>query len=192
MNHFAECCRTKNSKTTAKAKHVTKVHSVDAAQTTDSDEEDKEQSRCYVISNSNKRLPLEDTVTLKLTNGDAIRFQVDTGSDVNVLPLNIYKAATGDEQLANVRPPTLSNLTAYTGDKVVGQVQLKVTRFDKRSKILLHLVDDRVRPILGKRDCVALNIVKRLDTDQHRVPACGRVHTVISESLTLDDIFVQF
>lgn len=103
MNHFAERCRTKNSKTTQKANHATKVHSVDAAQTTDSDKEDDEQLHCYVISNSNKKLPPEDTVIVKF-------FQVDTGSDVNMLPVNIYKAAMSNGQQANVRSPTLSNL----------------------------------------------------------------------------------
>lgn len=128
MNYFSVCCRKTKSKVIVKAKHVTKVHSVTiccdsvyAALTATW----KMMSSCSVfISNNNKILSLEDTVPLQQANCDAIRFQFDIGSDVNVLPPNIYELATGNYQLVNVRSLTLSNLTVYTVAKVkvVGQV----------------------------------------------------------------------
>ena len=48
-------------------------------------------------------------VTLKLEFGNYLRFQVDTGAQCNVLPLQLYKQATRDIKLANVTPPTAIN-----------------------------------------------------------------------------------
>ena len=64
----------------------------------------------------------------------------------------------------------LRTLTSYSDDKVmvVGQVRLHLNCSDKHSNVLLCLVDSAIRSILGKRDCVTLNITQRLDTDQHR------------------------
>ena len=78
-----------------------------------------------------------------MDNGDAIKFQVDTGSNVNVLPLNIYKAAIGNEQLMRVMSSALRTQTSHSGDKVkvVGQVRLHLTRFDRHCYVLLCLVD---------------------------------------------------
>ena len=129
-----------------------------------------------------------------MDNTDVIKFQIDTGSDVNVLPLNIYKAATRDEQLMHVMSSVLRTLTSYSGNKVkvVGQVRLHLTRFDKHSNVLLYLVDGATRPILGKRDCVTLNIIQRLDTDQHRQPSCGKMNAMASDALTLNGIFKAY
>ena len=132
----------------------------------------------------------DDTVTLQLENGDVIKFQVDTGSSVNVLPLNIYKIAIGNEQLMRDTSSALCTLKSYSGKKVkvVGQVCLYLTHFDKHSNVLLCLVDGTIRPILGKRDCVTLNIIQLLDTDLRQL-SCGTVYAMTNDSLTLDGIF---
>ena len=44
-------------------------------------------------------------VTLKLVeSGNFLRFQVDTGAQCNVVPLDLYKKATKDHSLAQVKP----------------------------------------------------------------------------------------
>ena len=68
-------------------------------------------------------------VTLKLESGNYLRFQVDTGAQCNVIPLELYKKATKDTKLAHVTP-LRSQITAYGGTTlpVVGRVILWVWR----------------------------------------------------------------
>ena len=63
-------------------------------------------------------------ITLK---GNFMRFQVDTGAQYNVIPLALYKQATEDIHLHNVRP-VQSQITAYGGTTlpVVGLIAIKV------------------------------------------------------------------
>ena len=53
------------------------------------------------------RLTDEQTVTLRVRDNNYIRFQLDNGADCNVLPIHVYKAATGDHQLARVKPSSV-------------------------------------------------------------------------------------
>ena len=92
-NHFAACCC---SDAIAKS-GFNKVNSIDTKLSIDNHlEEDfiELQQCCYVINNSNHTFPPEGAVILQLENSNAIKFQVDTGNDINMLPLNICKAAT--------------------------------------------------------------------------------------------------
>ena len=67
-------------------------------------------------------------VTLRLNSGSHIRFQLDTGAQCNVVPLGIYKKATGDQKLKNVIP-SRTHITAYGGATlpVVGTALLRVS-----------------------------------------------------------------
>ena len=66
-------------------------------------------------------------VKLELESGNYIRFQADTEAQCNVIPLNLYKKASRDHQLANVTA-TKSRITAYGGTTlpVVGTALLRV------------------------------------------------------------------
>ena len=66
-------------------------------------------------------------ITLKLKSGNFMLFQVDTGAHCNAIPLALYKQATEDIHLHNVRP-VQSQITAYGGATlpVVGLVAIEV------------------------------------------------------------------
>ena len=53
-------------------------------------------------------------VTLELESGNYMHFQADIGAQCNVVPLELYKKATNDCQLANVNP-TKTRITTYGG-----------------------------------------------------------------------------
>jgi hypothetical protein len=121
-------------------------------------------------------------VTLRLDSGNYIRFQVDTGAQCNVVPLGIYKEATGDRQLENVTP-SQTRITAYGGATlpVMGTALLRVSRGDFRCRLDCKLVDHKdVRPLLGIKACVGMKIVSYLDNDHLNKPNTGnsRVYTV--------------
>ena len=75
-------------------------------------------------------------VTLKLESGNYIRFQADTGSQCNVIPITMYKKATRDFSLAHISPSQTA-ITAYGGQPipVAGTVRLKVWRGDYQYKL---------------------------------------------------------
>lgn len=81
-----------------------------------------------------------------------MRFQVDIGAQCNVIPLALYKQATKDIHLENIRP-LQSQITAYGGTTlfVVGQVVMEVEGNKHRYSIDCKLVDStNIRPLLGK------------------------------------------
>ncbi len=114
-------------------------------------------------------------VTLRIESGSFIRFQVDTGAQCNVLPLDIYKKATGDATLRQVTP-TSTQVTAYGGGTlpVVGTVLLKVRREGSEYRLACKLVDSRkIRPLLGRKACLGMKIITYLDNDEIRKPNTG-------------------
>ena len=56
-------------------------------------------------------------VTVKLESGNYLRFQVDTGAQCNVIPLNVYRNATKDYSLQNV-VLSQQKITAYGGSTI--------------------------------------------------------------------------
>ena len=114
-------------------------------------------------------------VTLCLKSGNHIRFQVDTGSQCNVVPLEVHKKATKDVMLACV---TLlhSQITAYGGNTlpVIETVLLQVWRGYYRCRLDCKLVDrSDIRPLLGRKACIGMKIVTYLDNDKLNKPNTG-------------------
>ena len=62
-------------------------------------------------------------VTLKLESGNCLHFQVDTGAQCNLVPLDLYKKAPKDHELAHMMPDR-QKITAYGGGEilVIGKV----------------------------------------------------------------------
>lgn len=120
-------------------------------------------------------IALDDSqvVTLKLESGKCLKFQPDTGAQVNVLPLSLYKRAMEDFDLKHVTPSD-TTLTAYGGTKlpVVGTALIRVWRGKYRCKLNSKLVDNpHMRPLLGRKACIGMKIVTYLDNDDLNPPA---------------------
>ena len=88
-------------------------------------------------------------VTLKVPSGNFIRFETDTRARCNVLPVHIYKKATGDCDLKRVTPAK-SSIISYDGGNilVLGTVKIQVWRASFTCLLLCRLVESRrCRPI---------------------------------------------
>ena len=112
-------------------------------------------------------------VTLKVESGNYIRFQVDTGAQCNVLPVETYKKATKDAQLSQVSPGK-SQITAYGGTQlpVKGTVILQVWRGEYKGRLECKLVDSpNIRPLLGRKACLGMKIIEYLDNDHLNKPS---------------------
>ena len=75
------------------------------------------------------RLNYDQTVTCKIRDKHHIRFKIDCGADYNILPLHVYRSATGDTTLQRVKP-TVKRLFAYGQQQTpsVGTVILNLER----------------------------------------------------------------
>ena len=99
LNHFAVKCR--GGKGTQ--------HGIKAVDGTEDNTE--------IFQVSNFKFDESQFVTLELESGKYMCRQADTGAQCNVVPLEFYKKATNDRQLANVNP-TRTRITAYGGTTV--------------------------------------------------------------------------
>ena len=87
-NHFAVKCRQKTQQTAVKA-----VNEQDSGE------------EVYHTSALTSEADNSQLVTLKLENGNFVRFQVDTGAQCNVVPVDLYKKAANDPTLKRVYNP---------------------------------------------------------------------------------------
>ena len=154
-NHFAVKCRSKQSTKSIKAV----------------DEGDE------IFQTQVSEISIDDSqfVTLKLESGNYLRFQVDTGAQCNVVPLDLYKKATRDYELVQVLPAN-QKITTYGGSEipVVGKVLLRVWRGDFRCRLDCKIVDKKnIRPLLGRKACLGMKVVTYLDNDQLNRPFTG-------------------
>ena len=87
-----------------------------------------------------------------------VRFKINTGSQVNVLPSSVYHSLGINGPLMQ----TQSQLSAYSGDrlKVVGTVLLDCVHKDSNLKPLFYIVDTDNPPLLGLRSSIDLNAIK--------------------------------
>ncbi len=174
QNHFAAKCRSTEQS----------VKTID-----DSDE-------IYQTQAAGTSMDDSQFVTLKLESGNYLRFQVDTGAQCNVVPLELYKKATKDYKLAHVTPAT-PKLTAYGGATipVIGKALLRVWRGDFRCRLDCRIVDrSNIRPLLGRKACIGMNIVAYLDNNQMNRPNTGNseVYTVSDKGCpTTKEQFIQ-
>ena len=177
QNHFAAKCRSKPAAQTVKAVEDDEVFQ------THVDGSGVDDSQC---------------VTLRLENGSYLRFQVDTGAQCNVVPLDLYKKATRDHKLQHIKPAK-QRITAYGGTTipVIGQTLLRVWRGDYRCRLDCRIVDTpNIRPLLGRKACIGMNIVTYLDNDQLNKPNTGdsEVYVVSTKGgpMTKEQLFKKF
>lgn len=111
------------------------------------------------VSSANKTIWRE---TIKI-NGKAVEFKIDTGSEINIIPLEVYKsvAQSGNQQMRQTR--TL--LQAYGGSKIkpVGKVSLECKSQSKNEILEFYVVDLKVKSILGLPSIQKLEYIKRVN-----------------------------
>ena len=121
-------------------------------------------------------------VTLRVESGNFIRFEIDTGARCNVLPVHIYKKASGDFDLKQVNP-TKSSIESYDSGNipVLGTVKIQVWKGSFTCLLLCRLVESkRCRPIVGKLGCEVTGVVEIKNSDAFRRPdtSGGQVFSV--------------
>ena len=193
-NHFARSCRWRRNGERRNA-----VKSVELSNGSFSND-----GEVFMVTRQTKTLSLDQQVTVQVEQGNFIRFQADTGAECNVLPLGVYTRATGDHRLREInRYDRQSALVAYGGAtiNVCGEVIIRVWRGGKSYRLACKLVDnDTVRPILGRRACIGMGIIRYIDNDRISQPttegalvfATDQQRTISQSPLTKEELQERF
>ncbi|CAC5423835.1 unnamed protein product [Mytilus coruscus] len=145
-NHYQKFCKSKFSKS---------VHGLDEYSSCESDGEN------YFVGAVNRKTEIKENAcfsSFKL-QGKTVQFKIDTGAQVNILPLSIYK------KLSNVKlSKTSTSLTSYSGDKlkVVGKCSLHLK--DKNCEFFV--TDTNQSPLLGFKASHELGLIHVIMTVQ--------------------------
>ncbi|KAJ3650090.1 hypothetical protein Zmor_021798 [Zophobas morio] len=97
-------------------------------------------------------------VDLKFSNKSVIKFRVDSGADVNVIPLYMYKKYFGNNEIK----PNKTKLLGYSGKQisVLGYITVSVSFKNKEYNIELFISKTNSRPVLGKDSIEELDIAR--------------------------------
>lgn len=92
-----------------------------------------------------------------------ISFKIDTGADVNILPMIQFQPLQMSKSLIK---PVHSILKSCTGDALstLGTCLLQCYRDSVSHKIKFIVVNNNTQPILGLETCVALNLIQKVES----------------------------
>ncbi|XP_074026147.1 uncharacterized protein [Leptinotarsa decemlineata] len=99
-------------------------------------------------------------VLLDVHNGTKIRFKLDTGAQVNIIPANFLEKL---EIIPNNLIYDKATLKTYTGEKIriLGKCNLNCKIKELSEYLTFYIVDEQnVVPILGKEDCQKLKLIQ--------------------------------
>lgn len=103
------------------------------------------------------------TERFKIEN-NLIDFKLDTGADVSIIPLSIFKVLNKNKRYT-VKPVSI-NLETYGGGNIkpIGEVEIFFESRHGYSFENFLIVDSKSQPILSLDCCTRLNFVKRIDS----------------------------
>lgn len=195
LNHFESCCKSKQ-KTMPKASS-NKVHNV----TWNDGEASTSHDDVYYISvvNVNEKNSKLSKNEIKLSwcenmyiNDHIVSFDLDTGADCNVLPVQIYKECAGSD---NILQETKVGLSSYGGSPIAVLGKTKFVCVIKGNKVLLEffVVNMNCKAILGLEACVALNLVERVNDENNKVLMLSSENSQQSISFTSkQDLIIKY
>ena len=107
-------------------------------------------------------------VTFKISDKAAIRCQIDSGADCNVLPLHVYKPASQDWHLQRIRP-SRATLFGYGRQPIqpVGCVTLRLQRGSLEHLVEFQLLNGmQYHSIIGADTCLLFRLLSIADNDE--------------------------
>lgn len=146
-NHFAKCCKSNNNKT---------VHSVGNEYNCDSDGDSNDYEWINKLSDNESNINSKMIKCVMQVNKQLVKFQIDTGSSVNILP----KAYIGVNPLMQ----TDIILKTWNNDnyKPLGECRVKVINPKNCKKYSVNFIvcEDQFTPIIGLSASKQMSLVK--------------------------------
>ena len=119
--------------------------------------------------------------TTLVVGSHKVKFEYDTGSPCNILPLRDYKLATGDDNLQQITQ-TADTITVYGGRKirVTGNANLQVHRNGKSYELHFKVMSGaNYQPLLSRPACMDIGALRWIDDDSIH-PLCESTASVNS------------
>jgi RNase H-like domain found in reverse transcriptase/Reverse transcriptase (RNA-dependent DNA polymerase) len=177
-NHFAVRCSDKNKKKP--------IHLLDESTKLESDTES-----VMVVETIAAIEPAAKRLFAKFMIGEMpVRFQLDCGATVNVLPQKIYKSVSRDYTLQRLQA-TNTKLVMYNKSTMIPSGKCRLTLTNPKNKnthtIEVLIVNSSCNPILGAR---AVQEMDLLAVKSENIASVEEME--MSNKLTLDTILTQF
>lgn len=155
-NHFASMCKSNIDSRKKKVNEIVNGESdsnehlnliIDSVKNSEVQVSEKGKEKQWL-----KRIKVENNL---------IEFKLDTGAEVNVLPLNIYKKLNIDKKLEN----TNIMLVTYGNFKLKpeGKIVLNCICNERSEKLEFIVLNVESKPLLGLNGCIKFNLVKQVD-----------------------------
>ena len=146
-DHFSKVCKAKG------------INSVDENQDISGNscsESSDDNFGIYTVNNFNDSD--QAYVNLCINDSQEIRFKIDSGSQCNILPNEIFKKL----KLKHPLLPPKSKLTSYTGNAlpIIGRIKLPCKYKDKSTKAEFYIVDSNAPPLISLNLSLELGLIK--------------------------------
>jgi hypothetical protein len=103
----------------------------------------------------------QDWIEKILINNKTVNFKLDTGAQCDVIPVNLAKKLK-----LEIFPSKTKYIISYNNQKskILGNAKalIKVASNQKEKMLTFKVIDFDGKPILGKKSCVQLDLVKRV------------------------------
>lgn len=168
--HFSNRCRRNQNKKMKQSRNVNSLEHSDAIQQETNHDETQVSAICSLETGD--ELQLESSWYQSIGIGNIlINFKLDSGSDVSVLPISIFR------QLGDISECQLdiTNLTLlpYGANEInknkivpIGKINLKCTNplTNENVNVEFVIIKENLRPLLGLNACLKLKLIKRVDS----------------------------
>ena len=96
-----------------------------------------------------------------------VTFQLDTGTECNLLSLTDYRRVTADEDFTELKCCSHKFIRTYTNEryKILGSTELPTWRHGKRNVLQFNITEDDLAPLLSYSTCIGLGLVTINDCD---------------------------
>ena len=169
LNHYSRMCKSKT------------VHEVEVP-----DDLNCEDGDFFIgVVNDVNQGKDEISVNLLIEDSNTIKVKLDTGVQVNVMPVQVYNSINTNK--SKVLQPTKVKLTAYGGNNipVIGSCQLKCKYKTDAHNLQFYVVDANAPTALGLKACQALSLIKVVMTVD-KPDEMTKIHEQIEE---FSDVF---
>ena len=181
LNHYAKMCRSSGKLNAVKTKDLKPEETGDDYLFLDSITAPVDETK----TSSNNQA---EYVTLSVNNTE-VKMKLDTGAEVNVIPIKTYKTLASSTRIP-LRKPTL-NLIAYNGEPVPVKAvcKLQCKHRGEEYDLEFYITETPSEPVLSIAACKRLNLIKF--TQELQVKSVDRDPLMTAQQTTEDEFQKQ-
>ncbi|CAH0766349.1 unnamed protein product, partial [Diatraea saccharalis] len=162
LNHFAKVC-------------YTKLHTVRAVNNNELNNSSGEEYYCGSVLHITDCLNICWEEKLLIENSIYVKFKLDTGSEVNLIPYQVYNKLLKLKKLSLNKCKVRLNAYNKSSINVYGTVMLEIKLGSKSYFIDFIVTESGYLPTLGKDTCVLLGLIERKQVNNIKTETSGTI-----------------